>query len=72
MITLLSKVKIIDNSGGVFGRCIKVYNKKKTADIGECILITILKTSADSKLKKGDKFKAILVRTKKADRNFLS
>ena len=63
MITLMSKVLIIDNSGGLVGRCIKVYNKKKTAKIGDCIMVSVIKIAPESKIKKGEKFKAIIVRS---------
>lgn len=72
MIRLLSKVKIIDNSGGLLGRCIKILKpkvqgspKKAYASVGDLILISVLKTIPGSKIKKGDLFKAVVVRTKK-------
>jgi ribosomal protein L14 len=52
MIGLLSKVNIIDNSGGLEGRCIKVLNpkstksgrKQRTAQTGDLILISLTKS----------------------------
>jgi large subunit ribosomal protein L14 len=65
MISLLTKVHIIDNSGGVLGRCIKVLkpHNRKHANIGDLIVISILKTIPSSKIRKGDVYKAIVVRT---------
>lgn len=65
MISLLSKVKIIDNSGGILGRCIKVLKpgKKPHAKIGDIILISIIKTTTGTSLLKGDIHKALVVRT---------
>ena len=64
MIGLLSKVNIIDNSGGQIGRCIKVLKpgKKPLAKIGDVIIVSILKFSGNS-VKKGEIYKALVVRT---------
>jgi ribosomal protein L14 len=44
MIQLLTKVNIIDNSGGLRGRCIKILkpHNRDTAKIGDIILVSIL------------------------------
>ena len=65
MIQLLTNVKIIDNSGGIIGRCIKILQpKNKTiANIGDIILISIQKSLRSSDIKKGELFKAIVVRS---------
>lgn len=44
MIQLLTKVKIIDNSGGVVGRCIKILRPhgRDNARVGDMILVSIL------------------------------
>ena len=52
MIGLLSKVNIIDNSGGIEGKCIKILNPKstksgrkiRTAQTGDLILISLTKS----------------------------
>jgi large subunit ribosomal protein L14 len=62
MIKLLTKLAIIDNSGGLIGRCI--WLRRKTATIGDLIKVSILKTSSSSLLKKGDVHLALIVRTK--------
>jgi len=65
MLGLLSKVQIIDNSGGSVGRCIKVLKtgRKPHAKIGDIILVSVIKTSSGSIIKKGDIHKALVVRT---------
>ena len=66
MLGLLSKIKIIDNSGIIIGRCIKILkpNKLDSAKIGNIVLISILKTWTHSKFKKGSLAKVLIVRTK--------
>ena len=73
MIGLLSKVNIIDNSGGQIGRCIKVLKpgKKPLAKIGDVIIISVLKISnvqGGVGIQKGDLFKALVVRTIKENK----
>lgn len=65
MISLLTTVKIIDNSGGVIGRCIKILapHNRKYAQVGDLIIISILKAIPSSKIRKGDIYKATVVRT---------
>jgi len=73
MIGLKSKVKIIDNSGGIYGQCIQVLSPKMNKSgkhiylgkVGDVILITLTKVLAESKTKKGGLYKALIVRTKK-------
>jgi large subunit ribosomal protein L14 len=76
MIQLLTKVNIIDNSGGLIGRCIKILSPhgRDYAKVGDIILVSIKETikssnTRDSQLKgnkltKGSMFKALVVRTK--------
>jgi len=68
MIGLLTKVKIIDNSGGLIGRCIKILRPvgtKRLGKIGDIIIVSVIKTSSGSIIKKGDIHKALIVRTTK-------
>lgn len=69
MIKLQSKVKIIDNSGGIIGQCIRILKPKKssTAKVGDLILVSVKKQRVGSKIKKGDVHRAILVRTKRTN-----
>ena len=71
MVRISTKVKIIDNSGGLWGRCIAVLTpknksqKKRYAKIGDLILISLIKVMPGSKYKKGDTIRAVVVRTNK-------
>jgi large subunit ribosomal protein L14 len=70
MIGLLSKVVIIDNSGALLGRCIKVLKPGKSlASIGDIIIVSVIKTGSASLIKKGDIHKAVIVRTTKPINN---
>ena len=65
MIGLLSKVNIIDYSGALQGRCIKVLKPGlKAGTIGDLIAISIIRTTSAT-LQKGDVAKGIIVRTKR-------
>jgi large subunit ribosomal protein L14 len=76
MVSLQTKVNIIDNSGGLIGRCIKVLTpkNKKVAKIGDLILLSVQKTILKdsgltaAKVQRGDIYKALVVRTKKERR----
>jgi len=73
MIQTRTKVKIIDNTGGKIGRCIKVYKKKKgVGRIGDIIMVSIIETDKEAQkrggsiqIKKGEIHKGLIVRTKK-------
>ena len=65
MIGLLTKVKIVDNSGAIEGRCIRIYGKKDKGFIGDSILLSITSIAKGSSLKRGEKYKALIVRLKK-------
>jgi large subunit ribosomal protein L14 len=56
-----------DNSGARKLMCIKVLGgtRRKYASIGDIIVVSVKEASADSKVKKGDVKKGVIVRTKK-------
>jgi large subunit ribosomal protein L14 len=66
MITLKTKLLISDNTGGVFGKCIQVYNNKTFASIGEIIRIVIKKKTSKKKILKNKMYPAILITIKKS------
>ena len=74
MIQQRSILKIVDNSGAKNARCIKIIGgfKKKTAGIGEIIVVSIQqlrdKTKQNSKVLKGSVFKALIIKTAKTYR----
>jgi len=71
MIQQESILQIADNSGAKTVKCIKVLGgyKKKTAKLGEIIVVSIQelrnKSKITSKVKKGEVYKALIIRTKK-------
>nr|ADW83083.1 ribosomal protein L14 [Diacronema lutheri]QHD45379.1 ribosomal protein L14 [Pavlova sp. NIVA-4/92] len=64
MIRKQTILQIIDNSGARFGLCISTP-LGFVAGLGDKVLLSIQSCSTTSKLKKGELFKAIIVRLKK-------
>lgn len=67
MIHVETKVNIADNSGARIGKVIRLYggSVRRHSNIGDIVLITVRQAIPNSKVKKGDMVKAIVVRTKK-------
>ena len=71
MIQQQTLLKVSDNSGAKIAKCIKVFGgfKRKTAKIGDTILVSIKELRenipSNSKIKKGQVHRAIIIRTKK-------
>lgn len=65
MIQLRSMLEVADNTGARVVRCIDVIHRsgKKYADIGDVISGSVREATPDSLIKKGDKVKAVIVRT---------
>lgn len=63
-------VKIADNSGGTIGRVFKVLggSKKRYAEVGEQVIISIQTAQPRKAVKKKEVHKAVVVRTIKAIR----
>ncbi len=70
MIQMQTRVHIADNSGGVKAMCIKVLggSKRRYANIGDLIKVSIKEASPRGKVKKGDVYDAVVVRTAHGDR----
>ncbi len=70
MIQDRSLVSIADNSGATIGRVFKVLgsSKKRYAELGEIVVISIQKAQPRKSVKKKDVHKAVVVRQKKAFR----
>ena len=66
MIQMQSKLSVADNSGAKKVMCIKVLggSKRRTASVGDIIVVSIKEALPKSKVKKGDVAKAVIVRTK--------
>jgi large subunit ribosomal protein L14 len=66
MIQHQSRLTVADNSGAKELKCIKVLGgtKRRYAEIGDIIVCSVKAATPDSKIKKGDVVKAVIVRTK--------
>ncbi len=68
MIQTTTRLDVADNSGAKSVMCIKVLggSKRRYAAVGDIIVVAIKEAMPNSKVKKGDVAKAVIVRTKKA------
>jgi large subunit ribosomal protein L14 len=68
MIQTTTRLDVADNSGAKSVMCIKVLggSKRKYAAIGDVIVVAVKEAHTNSKVKKGDVVKAVIVRTRKA------
>ena len=67
MIQMRSNLEVADNSGARRVQCIKVLGgaKRRTASIGDIIIVSIKEAIPRGKVKEGDVHKAVIVRTSK-------
>ena len=67
MIQMTTILDVADNSGAKKVFCIKVLggSKRKYASIGDVIVVSVKEALPNSKVKKGDVAKAVIVRTSK-------
>jgi len=67
MIQMQSRLRVADNSGAREVQCLKVLggSKRKYASIGDIIVVSVKEANPNSKVKKGDVMKAVIVRTAK-------
>ena len=65
MIQMQTRLNVADNSGAKEVQCIKVLggSHKRVASIGDIIVVSIKEALPNSKVKKGDVAKAVVVRT---------
>jgi large subunit ribosomal protein L14 len=65
MIQMQTRLKVADNSGAKEVMCIKVLggSKRRFAAIGDIIVVSIKEALPNSKVKKGEVAKAVIVRT---------
>ncbi len=77
MIQMQTRLKVADNSGAKEVMCIKVLggSKRRFAAIGDIIVVSIKEALPNSKVKKGEVAKAVVVRTiqklKRADGSYI-
>jgi large subunit ribosomal protein L14 len=67
MIQMQTRLDVADNSGARSVMCIKVLGgtRRKYATIGDIIVVSVKDAAPNSKVKKGDIMKAVIVRTAK-------
>ena len=67
MIQMQSSLHVADNSGARRIQCIKVLggSKRRFASIGDIIVVSIKDAIPRGKVKKGELYKAVVIRTKK-------
>lgn len=65
MIQMQTRLRVADNSGAKEVQCIKVLggSKRRTASVGDIIVVSVKDALPNSKVKKGDKQRAVIVRT---------
>ncbi len=70
MIQMQSVLQIADNSGAKVVQCIKVLggSRRRYASLGDVIVVSIKEALPNSKVKKGDVAKAVVVRTRREQR----
>jgi large subunit ribosomal protein L14 len=70
MIQMRTMLDVADNSGARKVGCIKVLgsSKRKYASLGDVIVVSVKDAIPNSKIKKGDVVRAVVVRTKKGMR----
>jgi large subunit ribosomal protein L14 len=70
MIQMQTILNVADNSGAKKVACIKVLggSKRRYASVGDVIVVSIKEAIPNSKVKKGDVMKAVVVRTAKGVR----
>ena len=64
MIFKESILDVIDNSGAKKANCFATYSAGKYAAVGDVIMVSIRAAIPNAKVKTGEKYKAIIVRTK--------
>ncbi|HUH66285.1 MAG TPA: 50S ribosomal protein L14 [Syntrophales bacterium] len=67
MIQMQTVLNVADNSGAKKVACIKVLggSKRRYASVGDVIVVSVKEAIPNSKVKKGDVMKAVVVRTAK-------
>ncbi len=65
MIQMQSRLRVADNSGAREVQCLKVLggSKRRYAAIGDIVVVSVKDAMPNSKVKKGDVAKAVIVRT---------
>jgi large subunit ribosomal protein L14 len=67
MIQMQTRLEVADNSGAKTVQCIKVLggSKRRTANVGDIIVVSVKDAIPRGKAQKGAKFRAVVVRSRK-------
>jgi large subunit ribosomal protein L14 len=67
MIQMESKISVADNSGARKVKCIRVLggSRRRFASVGDIIVVAVSEAMPNSRVKKGEVRRAVIVRTKK-------
>jgi len=67
MIQTQTRLKVADNSGAKSLLCIKVLggSRRRYASVGDVVVVSVKEAMPNSKVRKGDVMRAVVVRTKK-------
>jgi large subunit ribosomal protein L14 len=67
MIQMQTQLEVADNSGARRVQCIKVLggSKRKTAGVGDVVVVSVKEAIPRGRVKKGDLHRAVIVRTAK-------
>lgn len=70
MIQLKSVIAVADNSGAKRIRVIQVYggSQRKFGGVGDMVIASVIDADANGTIKKGEKVRAVIVRTRKEHR----
>jgi large subunit ribosomal protein L14 len=60
-----TRIKVIDNSGVSYGKCVCIYRRNfdKSVSVGKLIMITIKKCKRKKDIRRGMLYKAVVVRS---------
>ena len=65
MLQLLSKIQVADNTGAKTAKMIRrIGQNKKTASVGDIIVVNIKDSTPDASVKKGTVLRGVVVRTR--------
>ncbi|MGB4058126.1 MAG: 50S ribosomal protein L14 [Alphaproteobacteria bacterium] len=66
MIQMQSRMEVADNSGARLVQCVKVLggSKRRTANIGDVVVVSVKDAIPRGKVKKGGVYKAVIVRSR--------
>ncbi len=65
MISVGTNCKVIDNSGALNVKCLKVLGNSKIGNVGSIVIVSVQKVNPLKKIKKGVVLRGVIVSTKK-------